>query len=160
MDSFWLHSYFLPFLISMLPLSELRGGLPLALSMGIPPIQAYLISILGNTIPVLPLLLGLKFLIKLGKRYKWSQRLFWIIERKTWKKQEVVKKYGMLGIVVLVAIPLPITGAWTGSLVSILLSIPVKHAFPAIFSGICLAGFIVLIVTTGFLQVSRIFGGM
>lgn len=160
MNSPPLYSYLFPFVVSMLPLSELRGGLPLALSQGAAPLEAYLLSILGNTIPVLPLLLGLKFLFKLAEKYRWSKVLFQAIQRKTWKRQKLVQKYGISGIVILVAIPLPMTGAWTGSLVSVLLSIPVKYAFPAIFAGICLAGFVVLFTSIGFLEIGRIFGGM
>jgi len=160
LNSSLIYSHVFPFLVSMLPVSELRGGLPLALSQGVAPLEAYLLSILGNTIPVLPLLLGLKSLVKLAKRYKWSAGIFQAIQKKTWKKQKLVQKYGVGGIIILVAIPLPMTGAWTGSLVSVFLSIPIKYAFPAIFGGICLAGFIVLFATTGFWEIGRIFGGM
>jgi len=154
------YSYFLPFFISMLPVSELRGGLPLALSQGLSPFRAYLISVIGNTIPVLPLLIGLKSFIKLIKRYKWLKGVLEIIEKKAFSKQKTIQKYGIYGIIFVVMVPLPMTGAWTGSLISALLSIPVKYAFPAIFAGICLAGFIVLFAVTGFFEIGKLLSGM
>lgn len=152
--------YLLTFLISMLPVAELRGGLPLGISLGIPPLSAYAVSIAGNVIPVLPLLIGLRYLSKIAEKYRWWGRIFNKMEKKFQGKKEIICRYGFVGIVILVAIPLPVTGAWTGSLVSFLLSIPVKYSFPAIFIGVCLAGIVVLFTTLGILGVSRIFSGM
>jgi len=152
--------YLLTFLISMLPVAELRGGLPLGISLGIPPLSAYAVSIAGNVIPVLPLLIGLRYLSKIAEKYRWWGRIFNKMEKKFQGKKKIICRYGIVGIVILVAIPLPVTGAWTGSLVSFLLSIPVKYSFPAIFIGVCLAGIVVLFTTLGILGVSRIFSGM
>lgn len=151
---------FLTFFISILPVTELRGGLPFALSQGIPPIKAYLISVAGNILPVIPLLLGLRILSRIAKRYKTGIRVFNWLTDKMERKKRLVKRYGIPGIVLLVAIPLPLTGAWTGSIVSSLLFIPIKYAFPAILTGICIAGVIVLLVSLGILGASKIFVGM
>lgn len=154
------NSFLLPFLVSMLPIAELRGGIPLALSTGIPPIQAYLIGVGGNTVPVLPLLLGLKYALKIIKKHRQLEKIFNGFKKKSQNKKELIHRYGIGGIVLLVAIPLPVTGAWTGSLVSFLLSIPIKYAFFAIFAGICLAGLIVLFATLGILSIGKLFIGM
>ena len=155
-----MYFHLIPFIISMLPISELRGGIPLALSQGMSPIQAYLLSVLGNTIPVFPLLVGFKSLIKIATRYKFFKKILGIIQKKVQKRQKIVQRYGIGGLIVLVAIPLPITGAWTGSLVSTILSIPIKYSFPAIFIGVCIAGFIVLFATIGVFEIGKIFIGM
>lgn len=152
--------FFLTFVVSMLPIAELRGGIPLALSLGIPPLQAYLISVVGNTIPVLPILLGLRYFVRVIKKHQRLDKIFNRFQQRVERKKHLIYKYGIGGIIILVAIPLPITGAWTGSLVSFLLSIPVKYAFPAIFAGICLAGLFVLFATIGIISMGRLFGGM
>jgi len=140
------------FIISMLPISELRGGLPFALSQGISPWEAYLISVAGNILPVLPLFLLLEKIAIFVRRYRIGARfLDWVLERAK-KREDVVKKYGLLGLILLVAIPLPITGAWTGTLVSFLLSMRVKSAFVAICIGVGVAGVIVLLASLGFIS--------
>jgi len=153
------HPYFITFIVSMFPVAELRGGLPLGVSLGANPFKAYVISVLGNTAPVLPLLFGLKYLSSKVKKSKFG-RVFGAIEKRLDAKKQIIQKYGILGIILLVAIPLPFTGAWTGSFVSFFLSIPVKYSFPAIFTGILLAGIIVLFATIGFFNLGKIFSGM
>jgi len=153
-------SYLFTFLVSMLPISELRGGLPLGMSLGISPLKAYLISVIGNVTPVLPLLYGLKYLSKIAKRYRWSGKIFIMVEKSVRRKRKIVYRYGIIGIMVLVAVPLPVTGAWTGTFLSFLLSIPVKQSFPAIFAGVCLAGVIVLFATIGIIGAERVISGM
>ena len=137
------------FLISMLPISELRGALPYGLSQGLSPWKAYSIAVAGNIVPVLPLLLGLKKISALAQRWtKGEKLLHWTLGRAE-KRQDLVKKYGFAGLIVLVAIPFPVTGAWTGTLVSFLLSIETKYAFLAICIGVGLAGIIVLLASLG-----------
>lgn len=147
----------LTFFIGMLPISELRGALPFALSQGLSPLKAYLISVGGNILPVLPLLLLLRGLSTLMVRHRIGAALFnWTIERAK-KREELVRRYGFGGLVLLVAIPLPFTGAWTGVLVSFLLSMRIKYAFAAISIGVGLAGIIVLLASLGIIQGIRIF---
>ena len=139
----------LTFFISILPISELRGALPFALSQGISPLKAYFISVAGNILPVLPLLLLLRRLAIFAQRYEIGAKfLGWTMKRAK-KRRALVKRYGWTGLILLVAIPLPITGAWTGTLVSFLLSIEIKHAFVAICIGVSLAGIIVLGLSMG-----------
>ena len=139
----------LTFLISMLPISELRGAIPFAISQGIIPWEAYLIAVAGNILPVLPLLLLLQRLAIFAQRYKVGAKfLGWTVKRAK-KREDLVKRYGWAGLILLVAIPLPITGAWTGTLVSFLLSMRIKYAFLAICIGVGIAGIIVLLASMG-----------
>lgn len=160
MSNFSLYTCIFPFVISMLPIAELRGGLPLALSQGVSPAHAYLVSVLGNIIPVLPLLVGFKFLTRIAMKYKLPGKILKIIQRKAKKRENFIRRYGIGAIIALVAIPFPVTGAWTGSLISSLLSIPVKYSFPAICAGVCIAGVIVLFATLGIFELGKIFIGM
>ena len=147
----------LTFFISMLPISELRGALPFALSQGLSPLRAYLVSVAGNILPVLPLLLLLRGLSAFFARYRRGATLFsWTMERAK-KREGLVRRYGFGGLILLVAIPLPITGAWTGALVSFLLSIQIKQAFAAICIGVGLAGIIVLLASLGVIEGIEIF---
>jgi len=148
MSNLFLKPEVMTFFISMLPISELRGALPFALSQGLSPMKAYFISVAGNILPVLPLLLFLKKIWMLLQSYKGGKIVSWLRERAT-KREDLVKRYGFGGLIILVSIPLPITGAWTGSLVSFLLCMRVKYAFFAICIGVCLAGIIVLLVSLG-----------
>lgn len=142
---------FLTFLISMVPVLELRGAIPIGVSMGLDPWKAMVVSILGNMVPV-PFII-----IFIRKIFGWmktkSQKLAaWVnkMETRAQNKWEQVHKYELLGLAILVAIPLPGTGAWTGALVAAIMDLRLKHAFPAIFLGVIAAGFIVLGVTSGF----------
>jgi len=147
----------LTFLISMLPISELRGAIPFAISCGISPGVAYLISVAGNILPVFPLLLLLKELSSLISRYSWGERVLKRLLKMGEKKKGLVERYSLPGLVLLVAIPLPITGAWTGVLVSFLLSLKIRYAFLAISIGVCLAGAIVLLVSLGVISGIKFF---
>ncbi|MFQ6066567.1 MAG: COG2426 family protein [bacterium] len=147
----------LAFFLSMLPISELRGGLPFALSQGLSPLKAYLISVAGNILPVFPLLLLLRRLFIALGRYKTPEKVLnWTIQRAQ-KRQDLVRRYGWGGLILLVAIPLPVTGAWTGVLVSSLLSLEIKYSFVGICIGVCLAGGIVLLASLGLIRGIRIF---
>ena len=139
----------LTFFLSMLPISELRGGLPFALSQGLSPLKAYLISVAGNILPVFPLLLLLRRLFIFFGRYKITEKtLNWTLARAR-KREDLVKRYGFGGLILLVAIPLPVTGAWTGTLVSFLLSMKIRHSFLAICIGVGIAGIVVLLASMG-----------
>lgn len=155
-----LAAYFLTLFVSMFPIAELRGGIPLAVSLGLSPAEAYVVSVIGNLIPVLPLLLGLEYFSRIARRCSWSAKILDALERRVQSKQKIVHKYGVLGIIILVAIPLPVTGAWTGSFVSFLLSVPLKYSFLAICLGVLIAGVIVLYLTFGLFSIGRTISGM
>ncbi|MFH1552125.1 MAG: small multi-drug export protein [Candidatus Omnitrophota bacterium] len=134
-------------ILAALPISELRGAIPLAISMGFSPQKAYLLSFIGNLIPV-PFLLFLLQPIALKLRHiKLFERFFdWLFER-TRKKAALVERFEVLGLILFVAVPLPITGAWTGCVAATLFKIRFRYAFIAIMAGIIIAGLIVMGLT-------------
>ena len=148
------------FIISMIPILELRGGL-LAASpalLDVPILQAIPICIIGNLIPV-PFIL--KFITPLFDRLKKTRRIAPLVEKleaKAMGKSDRVRRYEFWGLVLFVGIPLPGTGAWTGSLIASLLDIPFKRAFTAVLIGICLATVIMSAISYGLLGV--LFGGV
>ncbi len=138
MHEFWI------LLISLSPIVELRGAIPTAMYLfGFPWWKAFLISVIGNILPVVPLLYLLEFSIKLFKKTKSIRRIFEKIEVKTLKKGKIVEKYEFIGLTIFVAIPFVGTGAWTGSLIASLLGLEKKKAFLAITIGILIAAVIV-----------------
>ena len=137
-------------LISMVPVLELRGALPIATANGLNFWAAIVVSIIGNLIPVPFILIFIRKIFDWMKRHsKTLGRLVARFEARAAKKSGTVEKYEFWGLVVLVAIPLPGTGAWTGALVAAMLDMRVKKAFPAIACGVLIAGAIVAFVTYG-----------
>ncbi|MEA3356624.1 MAG: small multi-drug export protein [Candidatus Bipolaricaulota bacterium] len=135
--------------VSAAPVAELRGGLPLAISLGFSPMAAFLLSVLGNLLPVVPLLLWLSWIERGLRRLPPLGRfLDWVFMR-TRRKGRLVSRYGAIGLILLVAIPFPATGAWTGAIAAFLLGIPVKRAFPLITVGVLIAGLVVLAASLG-----------
>lgn len=139
------------FLLSMLPLAELRLALPLALTVyHLDYPTAYFLTVIGNLIPVVFLLLFLKPFSKwLRKKSKICEQFFnWWFQKTYQKITKKIKKYGCyLGLILFVAIPLPLTGAWSGSVAAFLLNIPFWKSFPLIVVGVMLAGIIILFLT-------------
>ena len=136
------------FFTAGLPIVELRGAIPLAISLGIEPGKAYWLAVFGNVVPVIPLLLLLQPVRDLLIRYSaLMERFFNWLDQRTLRKSKQINKYGALGLILFTAIPLPTTGAWTASLAAILFKIRFRYAFPAIVAGILLAGVVVLILS-------------
>ena len=138
------------FMISMIPVVELRVGLPYGVSLGLEYHAAAIASILGNLAPVPVIIIYVRRVFAwLRKKHlrldAWVSRM----EARAEEKGEKVRKYGMLGLCLLVAIPLPGTGAWTGSLVAAILGMRLKEALPPIIFGVIIAAAIVLSVTFG-----------
>jgi uncharacterized membrane protein len=136
-------------IISCLPLFELRGSIPIALGIyGLPPLSTYLLAVFGNMLPVIPLLLFLEPVSIQMRRYAPFDRFFsWLFSRTHRNHSESFEKYGILALLLFVAIPLPATGAWSGCAAAFVFGIKFKHAFPAILAGVMIAGIIVSIVT-------------
>jgi len=131
-------------LVGALPISELRGAIPLALSFGIPMSKAFWLSVIGNSIPVIPALFLLEPVSSRLRRFKiWARFFDWVFER-TKKKADTIQKYEALGLAIFVAIPLPMTGAWSGVIAASLFKIKFRYAFIAIIAGVFGAGLIVL----------------
>ena len=143
------HSILMTFLISMVPVLELRGAIPIGVAGGLPPLAAMLIAILGNLAPVPFLLVFTRRVFNWLKTKGRIRLLVERLERRAAKKSRLVLNYAWLGLCILVAIPLPGTGAWTGALVAAMMDMRLKKAFPAIFLGVLIAGAIVTCVTYG-----------
>ncbi len=135
------------FVISMVPIIELRGGLIVAAIKDIPLFKAVAICIAGNLVPIPFILLLITPIFNWLKTTKLFKPLVEKLEKKSLGKSEKIKKYEFLGLVLFVGIPLPGTGAWTGSLIASLLNIKIKKAFPAICLGLLLATVIMCIIT-------------
>ncbi|MBU1167634.1 small multi-drug export protein [Patescibacteria group bacterium] len=139
-------------LIAMIPIGELRGALPIALTVyDLPLWEAYLLSVLGNIIPVVFILWLLDPVSKwLMERSKIMKRFFdWLFSRTHKKHSHRFEKWGAAALITFVAIPLPITGAWTGAVAAFIFGIPFKKALPLITVGVLIAGVIVSIMTLG-----------
>ncbi len=144
-------AYILTFLVSMLPVVELRGAIPIGVSMGISPLASMLVSILGNMVPVPFIILFIRRIFEwLRAKSPKLEKVVSSLERRAEGKWDKVHKYELLGLVILVAIPLPGTGAWTGALIAALMDIRLKSAIPAIFLGVVIAGILVTGITNGF----------
>ena len=139
------------FLVSMVPILELRGGL-LAASpalLNVPILRAIPICIVGNIIPIPFILLFIRQIFRILKKTKLFRGLVIKMEDRAMKKSDQVKKYEFWGLMLFVGIPLPGTGAWTGSLIASLLEIDIKKSSLAIFCGIIMATVIMYIVSYG-----------
>ena len=137
-------------LISMVPVIELRGAIPIATANGLNFGVAIAVSIVGNLIPVPFIILFVnKVFAWLRTVSGWLDRLVTKLENRAEKKSGTVEKYAFWGLVLLVAIPLPGTGAWTGALVAAIMNMSLKKAFPAIAVGVLGAAAIVSFVTYG-----------
>ena len=142
------------FLLSMLPVGELRVGLPYGIALGLEYPLALMAALLGNMIPV-------PFIIVYIRRvFEWMRKhmpkldaLVTKMERRADDKGDTVREYGHWALLLFVAIPLPGTGAWTGSLIAALLDIPTSKAVPVIMLGVCIAAAIMTLVTYGVIHV-------
>ena len=136
------------FLVAAAPISELRGAIPLAiLDLDISWHVAFLVAIAGNLLPVPFLLLFLGPVSRLLSKVKVFEIIINWIFRLSRRRGGIVERYGLIGLMLFVAIPLPITGAWTGSIVAFLLGLRFRRAFPAIVLGVFIAGVIVTTLT-------------
>ena len=142
------------FFISMVPVVELRLGLPYGIALGLPYPLALAAAVLGNMLPT-PFIIVYIRRIFAWLRSRWAalDGLISGMERKADNKGETVRRYGFWGLIILVAIPLPGTGAWTGALVAAFLNMRLKNAIPAIFIGVCIAAAITTMLTFGVIHI-------
>jgi len=135
---------------AMVPVVELRGAIPIGTGMGLPFEVAIIASVIGNLIPVPFIMLFIRQIFKwMRKVNKTFERVVNKMEEKANKHRDKVTKYGFWGLFILVAIPLPGTGAWTGALVAAVMELRFKTALPAIILGVLAAAVIVSFVTYG-----------
>lgn len=137
-------------MVSMIPVAELRLGIPFGVARGLPVWAAYLAAVVGNVLPVPFIVVYIRrIFLWMRRRLPWLNSLVDKLERKAHLKGQTVTKYKYLGLLLFVAIPLPGTGAWTGSLAAAFLDMPLRKALPSIFAGIVIAGFAISILTYG-----------
>jgi uncharacterized membrane protein len=136
--------------IAMLPISELRGAIPYGITVGgLSWQEAYVLAVIGNFIPVLPILWFIGPVSDKLRRFRMFDCFFdWLFAR-TRRKGKLIERFEVLGLMMFVAIPLPVTGAWTGCVAAFLFGVRKRLAIPSIFLGICLAGVVVTLATTG-----------
>lgn len=150
-----MNHFLMTMLVAMLPIVELRGAIPYGIVAGLAPWPTFTAAVIGNMIPVPFILLLIRkifqFLSKIPRLKEKINRL----EKRAHLKGRVVHQYRTLGLLILVAIPLPGTGAWTGALVAAILNIRVRTAVPTIFAGVLIAGLITMLITFG---VGNLFG--
>ncbi|NOZ64106.1 MAG: small multi-drug export protein [Caldiserica bacterium] len=144
-----IEAYWKVVFVSLLPISELRGGIPLAAHLGLPMWKAYLAAVIGNLLPVIPLLLSLNKLSEVFSRTRMGDRFFAWLFKRTRRRAAMIEKYEAIGLMLFVAIPLPTTGAWTGCVAAVLFRIRFKYALPAIIGGVLIAGIVVSLLTYG-----------
>ena len=145
-----MNSYLALFFMSMLPVIELRGSVPVGIAQGLEPWLVWLVCVLGNLVPVPFIMLFIRAIFDwMEKRGGLLERIVIRLKTKADRAAQKVYKYELLGLCLLVAVPLPGTGAWTGSLVAALLQIRFKTAIPVIILGVCIAGVIMLVLSCG-----------
>lgn len=137
------------FIISMIPILELRGGLLAASLLKISAAKALPICIVGNIIPIPFILLFIRQIFKLMKKTKIFRGLIERLEKRAMGKSDQIKRYEFLGLLLFVGVPLPGTGAWTGSLIASLLEVDIKKSSVAIFCGLIMATVIMYVVSYG-----------
>ena len=142
------------FFISMVPMIELRVGLPYGIYFGLNYWQALFAALLGNMVPVPFIIIFIKriFAWLRGRHHKLDEFITKQEERAA-SKRPVIEKYGPIGLLIFVAIPLPGTGAWTGALIAALMDIDLKHAIPSIFLGVCIAAAIMTALAFGVIKI-------
>ena len=142
--------YLSVFFISMLPIFELRGAVPWVVANDLPLLAVLTVSIIGNMIPVPFIILFIRHIFAwMKKKSTWLRNIAEKLEKKAHTKGDILVKYETFGLFLLVAIPLPGTGAWTGSLVAALFDLRLKNALPAIFLGVVAAGIIMSVISYG-----------
>ena len=138
--------------VAMVPVLELRGAIPFGLALGLPASLVYVLSVIGNLIPVPAIMLFIRTLFRWLRRRPWWGEKIDKLENRAHLKGRMVRKYRIPGLILLVAIPLPGTGAWTGALVATLFDIRIGVALPAILAGVLIAGGVMTAVSCGVLS--------
>ncbi len=142
------------FFASMVPIVELRGAIPLGVSMGLSHFSAMVISIAGNIVPVPFIILFIRRLFSWIRQHLPKLNSFVTsLEERAARKSAVVSRWQVLGLCLLVAIPLPGTGAWTGALVAALMHMRLKKSIPPIIMGVIIAGLLITGLTYGFVEI-------
>lgn len=140
------------FIISIFPVLECRGALIAAKLLSVPFLPAFLVTMLGNILPIPFILFFINKIFELLKKVPGVKKIIFWLEERTMKKKAQIDKYGPWGLLLFVAIPLPGTGGWTGALLASLLHMDKKKSFPMICLGVLIAGLIMSLVSYGLLS--------
>lgn len=140
------------FIISLLPLLELRGGILAAFLLDLNPVSSYIISFIANILVVPIALFLLKLFFDLLRKIKFFDKIITKIENKCLSKREQLDKYGYIGLILFIGIPIPGTGAWTGCFLASLLNMDKKKSFIAGVLGVLLSSIIMMVLTFGILD--------
>lgn len=139
----------IPFLVSLFPVLEIRGGMIAARALNIDFIQAFIVCYLGNMIPIPFILLFIRKIFDLMRKVKCFAKIVDKLEAKADKKKDTIVKYQEWGLLLFVGIPLPGTGGWTGALIAALMDLRMKKCLPIIAIGVFIAGLIMSLITYG-----------
>lgn len=142
----------LVFIISLFPILELRGGLLAASLLGLDPLPSYIITMIGNLLPIPFILLFITKILDWMRKSKYFSGIVNWLDKKVDKHKGSIEKYGFWGLVLFVGIPLPGTGAWTGSLIASVLEMDRKKSFLAIIIGVVMASIIMMLISFGLLR--------
>ena len=147
LESLYKYPLLATFLTALLPVVELRGALPLGVSLGLPHLTAYIVAVVGNLVPVPFIILFARSIFKwLKKHVPFLRKIVVRLEWRARSKRSYIDKWSLLGLFLLVAIPLPGPGAWTGALVANFFDIRLKRSLPTIAAGVATAGIIMAIL--------------
>ncbi len=140
------------FIISALPIAELRAAIPVGLfTYDLPILTTFFYAVIGNMLPVIILLWGLDKIsgALMHRNYFFNRFFTWLFERTRRRHTKKFERYGALALIMFVAIPLPVTGGWTGSVAAFVFGIPFKKSLPLIFTGVMIAGIITTFISLG-----------
>ncbi len=146
--------YLATFIISMIPVIELRGAIPIGVGLGLTHIEAMAISVIGNMLPVPFIILFIRPIFKwMTKHSERLGRLAQKLEAKAEGKWDRIHRFQFFALTLFVAIPLPGTGAWTGALIAAVMNMRLRNALPSILLGVLIAGVLVTGLTYGFTSI-------
>ena len=141
------------FIISLMPILELRGGLLAASLLNLNPLESYIIAVVGNIIPIPFILWFINNILNWMRKKKKLEKIVKWLDKKVIKHKDQIEKYGFWVLVLFVGIPLPGTGAWTGCLIAAVLEMNRKKAFIAAILGVLIASIIMMLISFGFLKI-------
>jgi len=148
---------YLTVILAMVPISELRGAIPLALSLKVPVARAFALAVTGNLIPILPVLFFLEPVSNYLKRFSTFNKFFnWLFQR-TRNRSQIIEKLELVGLALFVAVPLPFTGAWSGAVAAFLFRFRIRESFFAITLGVLIAGTVVTLTCLGLIRFCPLF---
>ncbi len=138
---------------AFLPVIELRGAIPVGISLGLSPIHSFVLSFIGSMIPVPFILFGARPIFSYLKKTKLFSNFIIKLTGSSMSKSGNIKKYGVWGLLIFVAIPVPGTGVWTGSLIAALMNMRFKWTFPTILIGNLIAGLLIMGASSGLFRI-------